>query len=55
MDGVKYRATSAYPCAYWRCTKQGVIVETVKVSPNGMPSSVAFYGWCEEHMPGGVK
>ena len=46
-----YRATDAYKCASWDCGKQGIGVETRRVQPNGMASSLGFYGYCAEHDP----
>ena len=38
-----------YPCAMYGCDKRAVEVRIVDVKPNGMPKSVAFYGYCAEH------
>lgn len=45
-----YRPTDAYPCAMWDCGKRGTWVETRPVRPNGLPASLGFYGWCDEHL-----
>ena len=38
-----------YPCARYGCDKWATTVSHVRVQPNGMASSVAFYGACDDH------
>lgn len=40
-----------YPCAIINCSSRAVRVEARTVRPNGMRPSVAFYGYCAEHVP----
>lgn len=42
---------AAITCGYWGCPRPSQWCETVKVTPNGMPSSLAFYYSCDIHKP----
>lgn len=50
-----FRRSTAYPCACWPCDQPGAWVEAIQVRPNGMPTSLAFYGYCEEHYQEATK
>jgi hypothetical protein len=39
----------AYPCSWMSCDQPSVIVQAVPFNRHGMESSIAFYGWCDEH------